>query len=104
LLKTKGEIDRPSPPSEPDHDFVIRDERGKVVGYAEIKTPVDPNLRPMATQAQDIAGHLKSYVPPDPNLQVLVDLKNLTPAQKTEFINSLTAKGVDSATITIVNK
>jgi hypothetical protein len=100
----KGKPRRPDlKAGEPDHDFALEGENGKVVGYAEIKTPVSPRLNPIANQASDIAGKIQLY-PPDGNLQIIVDLKNLDPADKLTFLDALKANGLDVSKVTILNK
>jgi hypothetical protein len=87
---------------EPDHDFAMEKD-GKVTGYVEIKTPVAPRLRPVATQAAEIASKI-SELRPDTNLQILVDLKNLETADKGVFLQALIDNGLDLTTVTILNK
>ena len=71
---------------EPNLDFVTDQ------GYVDVKSAVDPSLRPIAKQAADVARSITHY---DPDVNVLVDLKNLDAAQKAEYLEGLANKGVD---------
>ncbi|WP_437877889.1 PAAR domain-containing protein [Sorangium sp. So ce513] len=86
---------------EPDHDFVLEGETtGKKV-YVDIKTPVDPKYRPLSQQASDIAGHVKGY---GTDVEVIVDLKNLTPSQKEQFLADLQGTGAGPPRTKILNR
>ena len=88
--------------SEPDHDFILEDNGGKIVGYAEIKTPVNPSLRPITVQANDVARSILRY-PKTENLQVIVDLKNLDATSQAQFLDALEAGGVSRNSVTLLN-
>jgi len=89
--------------SEPNLDFRMTDPAtGKPLGYVDIKTPVDPAVRPVADQATDVATKIKRY---DSTIEVIVDLKNLNAADKTTFIAELGKQGVtEGGMIKFLNK
>lgn len=87
---------------EPDHDFVLENSGGKIVGYAEIKTPVNPSLRPITVQADDVAKSILRY-PKAENLQIIVDLKNLDATSQAQFLDALEAGGVSRNSVTLLN-
>ncbi len=79
---------------EPNLDFIIDG------GYAEIKTPFDPaKAKPLSEQAKDIAK--KIY---DPNVSVIIDLKNLNPAQKAQFKTDLVSAGAKIEKVKFLNE
>jgi hypothetical protein len=80
---------------EPNLDFVVDG------GYADIKTPVDPSFRAISQQAQDVAGHVQVY---DADVQVIVDLKNLSPADKQLFVTDLQNSGANMNNVKFLNK
>lgn len=86
----------------PDHDFVLENSGGKIVGYAEIKTPVNPSLRPITVQADDVAKSILRY-PKAENLQIIVDLKNLDATSQAQFLDALEAGGVSRNSVTLLN-
>lgn len=65
---------------EPNLDFKIEG------GYADIKTPTDPDKRPLEQQAEDMAKKINGY---DPDVIVIEDLKNLSYEQKVQFKDEL---------------
>ncbi|KKH69006.1 hypothetical protein [Methanosarcina mazei] len=71
---------------EPNLDFKIEG------GYAEIKTPQNPDKRPLEQQAEDMAKKINVY---DPDVIVIEDLKNLSYEQKVQFKDEL-LKRVDN--------
>lgn len=86
---------------EPNLDFVI-DGPGNY-RYGEIKTPQDPaNVggRTIQQQAGDISGKLGHY---DSNVRVLVDLRNLSAAQKADFMTAVNSSGADLSNVVFVN-
>jgi hypothetical protein len=91
--RVTGKARRPDPKmGEADHDFVMTDQgTGKFRNYVDIKTPIDPKIRPLAQQAKDIAKHLKGY---GSDVVVIVDLKGLSAADKATFVSALKNEGV----------
>ena len=85
---------------EPNLDFVLDDANGKTMGYADIKTPVDPQLNPIVDQASDIAGKIGLY---DPDVKVIIELKNLSLADKAIFKAELVKNGADIIKIIFLN-
>jgi len=79
---------------EPNLDFVVDN------GYADIKTPISPAMRPLSVQALDIASKVQTY---DPNVTVIIDLKNLSPAEKVEFQTELGKAGGVTSQVEFVN-
>jgi hypothetical protein len=96
---------------EPDHDFVL-EEPGKPTRYAEIKTPIDPRsprdptriLRPLDDQAKDIATKITSGYQKSNNVDIIINLKNLSAADKPVFLKALVDNGLDLSTVKILNK
>jgi hypothetical protein len=80
---------------EPNLDFVVDG------GYVDVKTPVNPDYRPLSTQASEIAAKANNY-PPD--VTTVVDLRNLSGTQKADFMQALDAAGADNSKIRILNR
>jgi len=80
---------------EPNLDFVIDG------GYADIKTPINPSLRSIGQQAQDIAGHIQAY---SADVKVIIDLKNLSPADRSLFITDLQNSGANMTNVIFLNQ
>jgi hypothetical protein len=101
--KVVGEARRPDPAlGEPELDFRMVDPAtNKPLGYVDIKTPVSASTRPIPEQAFDIATKIKRY---DPDVEVIVDLKNLGP-DKANFVAELAKNGVvERGMIKFLNK
>jgi hypothetical protein len=99
--KVTGKARRPDPSAgEPDLDFAMLDEHGKVINYVDIKTPIDSKLRAIAQQAADTAGKVTHY---DPDVDVIINLKNLSKADKATFLLELKKNGVPLSRVKIIN-
>lgn len=83
--------DRPDPKlSEPDHDFVLRNQKGLAEHYFDTKTAIDPKRfkdNGLPKQANDIAEKIRGYglCGKGTNTEIIIDLKNLNPDQKLIF-------------------
>jgi hypothetical protein len=101
--KVVGEARRTDPAlGEPDLDFrMVAPATNKPLGYVDIKTPVSASTRPIPEQALNIANKIKRY---DPDVEVIVDLKNLGP-DRADFVTELAKNGVvDGGAIKFLNK
>jgi hypothetical protein len=101
--KVVGEARRTDPAlGEPDLDFRMVDPASnKPLGYVDIKTPVTASTSPIPEQAFNIAKKIKRY---DPDVEVIVDLKNLGP-DKANFVAELAKNGVvEGGMIKLLNK
>jgi hypothetical protein len=110
-LDTKGmKPDRRDPKlSEPDLDFVLRNQKGLAEHYIELKTPIDPKRfkdNALPKQANDIAYKIKRYgqYGKGTNTDVIIDLKNLNPDEKLTFLSELRNNGVDLDKVIIINE
>ena len=102
LRLIQGKARRPDlSKGEPNLDFLLDDANGKTIGYAEIKTPVDPKLNPIVNQARDIAGNIRLY---SPDVKIIIELKNLSPPDKAIFKAELVKNGADIKKIIFVNE
>ncbi|SEW51374.1 eCIS core domain-containing protein [Chitinophaga arvensicola] len=92
--RLKGRARRPDTDNgEAPHDFAMVDEKNKLINYVEIKTPVEPTLPNGKTygvdlQAKDIGLKIQKYTR---DVEVVVDVGNLTPAEKATFLKELDA-------------
>jgi hypothetical protein len=88
---------------EPNLDFRMTDPAtGNPLGYVDVKAPVDPGVRPLTKQADNIADKIKSY---DPDVDVIIDLKNLKIADKVTFLSELGSRGItEGGRIKVLNK
>jgi len=110
-ITSLGELDRPSRAAgESDHDFVFRDKRGRVAGYVEIKTAIDPSRFPtppprgipLTEQAANVANDVLHY---GKDVQVVIDLKNLSATDKVTYLAELQKKGLSlSPPVTVLNR
>jgi hypothetical protein len=81
--------------SEPDLDFRMVDTATNTpLNYVDIKTPVDPAHRALSVQAKDIADKVSLY---DADVEVIIDFKNLAPADKATLVQELANLGVADA-------
>jgi len=55
----------------------------------------------LAQQAADIGGHIKGY---DPDVTIIIDLKDLSSADKGDFKSYLTATGVPLTKVSFLNE
>ena len=102
--KVVGEARRTDPAlGEPNLDFRMTDPATrKPLGYVDVKAPVGPGMRPLTQQADNIADKVKSY---DPDVDVVIDLKNLNVADKVTFLSELGSRGVtEGGRIKVLNK
>lgn len=79
---------------EPNLDFKIDG------GYADIKTPINPNRRTLLEQAKDMAKKINAY---DSDVTVIIDLKNLDAVQKAQFKTELVNAGAKMGKIKFLN-
>ncbi|OUL32591.1 DUF4157 domain-containing protein [Nostoc sp. 106C] len=85
---------------EPNLDCILEDANGKTIGYADVKTPVDPKIRSLADQVNDVGGKINKYTS---DIQVVVDLKNIPSADKAAFKADVLNQVTDKSRVYFVN-
>lgn len=78
---------------EPNIDFKTNE------GWVEVKSAVDPAKRPISKQAADVASHTRGQ---DAEY-FLVDLKDLSSAEKSVYKSELQSVGADMSKVRFIN-
>jgi len=86
---------------EPNLDFKTTDPKTGRRIWTDAKNPVPNNMRSIETQAKDVARTIKGY---GKNVRVIIDLKDVPPAEKGSFMDTLKASGADISNVYYLNR